>query len=97
LLHWDFQPFPAPDAIDALDVDPPAFGNEHLADAPVAIAAVAGRQPHDVGGQRRFVVGRLQMPPLRRAWLSDDRARATFRDIQVRADVRDARPLAGRA
>jgi hypothetical protein len=97
LLRWDFQPFPAPDPIDALDVDPPAFGNEHLADAPVAVAAVLRGEPHDIGRQRRFVARRLQMPPLRRAWLSDDSTRATLRDIQARTDVRDARPLAGRA
>src|SRR5437868_9710644 len=40
LFAWYFQPFPAPDAIDAFDVDPPAFGNQHLADAPIAVAAV---------------------------------------------------------
>ena len=81
LLHWYFQPFPSPDPIDALDVDPPAFGNEHLADAPVAVAAVVRSEPHDVGCQRRFVVRRLQMSPLRRAWLSDDSAGATLRDM----------------
>jgi hypothetical protein len=37
------------------------------------------------------------MPPLRRTWLSNDSARTTLRDIQPRTDVRNARPLAGRA
>ena len=97
LLHWYLQPFPTPDPIDALDVDPPAFGNEHLTDAPVAVAAVLLGEPHDIGCQRRFVVRRLEMPPLRRAWLSDDSTCAAFRDIQARTDVLDARPLAGRA
>ena len=97
LLHWYFQPFPAPDPIDALDVDPPAFGNQHLADAPIAVTAVSRGQPHDVSRQRRFVIRRLQMPPLRRTWLSDDSTGATLRDIQARADVLNARPLAGRA
>ena len=97
LFHWYFQPFPAPDPIDALDVDPPAFGNEHLADAPIAVAAVLRGEPHDVGRQLRFVVRRLEAPSLRRTRLSDDSARATLRDRKPRADVLDARPLAGRA
>jgi hypothetical protein len=97
LFHWDFQPFPAPDPIDALDVDPPAFGNQHLADAPVAVTAIAGREPHDVGCQCRFVIRRLQMPSLRRTWLSDDSTRATLRDIQARTNMLNACPLAGRA
>jgi hypothetical protein len=37
------------------------------------------------------------MSPLRRTWLSDDRTRATLRDIQLRTHVLDARPLPGRA
>jgi hypothetical protein len=37
------------------------------------------------------------MPPLRRPRLSDDSTRATLRDIQVRTDALDARPLARRA
>lgn|SRR5205085_3849974 len=97
LFAWYFQPFPAPDAIDAFDVDPPAFGNQHLADAPIAVAAVPGCQPHNGSRQSRFVVRRLQMSPLRRTWLSDDRTRATLRDIQLRTHVLDARPLPGRA
>jgi len=97
LFHWHFQPFPPPDPIDALNVDPPAFGNQHLADAPIAVAAVPRCQPHNVSRQSRFVVRRLQMSPLRRTWLSDDRTRATLRDIQLRTHVLDARPLPGRA
>ena len=37
------------------------------------------------------------MSPMRRTWLSDDRTRATLRDIQLRTHVLDARPLPGRA
>jgi hypothetical protein len=66
LFHWDFQPFPASDPIDAFDVDPPAFGNQHLADAPVAVTAVPCCKPYDVSRQCRFVIRRLQMPSLRR-------------------------------
>ena len=97
LFAWYFQPFPPPDAIDAFDVDPPAFGNQHLADAPIAVAAVPGCQPHNGSRQSRFVVRRLQMSPMRPTWLSDDRTRATLRDIQPRTHVLDARPLPGRA
>jgi hypothetical protein len=70
LLAWYFQPFPTPDAVDALDVDPPAFGDEHLANTAIAIAAVPGRQPDDSSRQRGFIVRCLEMPSLRRAWLS---------------------------
>ena len=83
LFHWYFEPFPAPDPIDALDVDPPAFGYQHLADAPIAVTAVLRGEPHDVGRQCRFVIRRLQMPSLRRTWLPDDSTRATLRDIQA--------------
>jgi hypothetical protein len=60
-----FEPFPAPDAVDPLDVHSPTFGNEHLADAAVAVATIARCQPHDRVRQRRLVVGCLLPPPLR--------------------------------
>lgn len=97
LFAWYFQPFPTPDAIDALDVDPPAGGNEHLANAPVAISAIPRRQPDDGSRQRGFVVRRLEMPSLRRTWLSYDSAGAALRNIEMRAHGLDVRPLPGRA
>ena len=72
LLCRHFQPFPAPDAVDPLDVHPPAFGNEHLADATVAVATIARRQAHDRVRQRRHVVGCLLPPPLPRPRLPYD-------------------------
>jgi hypothetical protein len=97
LLYRHFEPFPAPDAVDPLDVHSPALGNEHLADAAVAVATIARRQPHDRVRQRRFVVGHLLPPPLRRTRLPYDSAGSALRDGKTRADVRDAHPLAGRA
>jgi arylsulfatase len=87
LFHWDFQPFPASDPIDAFDVDPPAFGNQHPADAPVAVTAVPCRKSYDVNRQCRFLMRRLQIPSLRRSRLSDDSTGATFRGGKSRADV----------
>lgn len=70
LFTWYFQPFPTPDAIDAFDVDSPAFGDEHLANTAVAVADIPRRQPDDGSRQRGFVVRRLEMSSLRRARLS---------------------------
>ena len=66
---------PAPDAIDALDADPPAFVDEQLADASIAIAAILLGEPHNVVGERCFIVAHFRRSPLRRARLSDDHAR----------------------
>ena len=55
---------------EMLDVDPPAFGDQHLANAPVAVAAIPRRQPDDSSRQRGFVIRCLEMPSLRRARLS---------------------------
>ena len=44
LYLWHFQPFPPPDAVDALDDDLPAFVDQQSADAPVAVAAIPRRK-----------------------------------------------------
>jgi hypothetical protein len=92
-----FQPFPAPDPIDALDADAPAFVDQQLADPPIAIAAVLLGEPHDGFGQRCLVVTDLRLSALRCAGLSDNRTRPTLRDGKLRAHVIHARPLPGRA
>lgn len=97
LFARHFQPFPPPDAIDALDVDLPALGQKHLADAPVAVAAKACGQAHDGARQHRFVVRHLAIAPLRRTRLAHNSTRATLRNGKPRAYVVNTRPLAGRA
>ena len=72
LLYRHFEPFPAPDAVDPLDIHPPTFSNEHLADAAVTVATIARRQPDDRVRQRCLVVGCLLPPPLRRPRLTND-------------------------
>ena len=93
LFSRHFEPFPAPDAIDALDVYPPPLGNEHLANAAIAVETTPRRQPHDRVRQRRIVIGLLQLPSLLRTLLSGDSACSTLRVGKARADVRDARRL----
>jgi len=97
LLLWHFQPFPAPDPIDSLDADAPAFLDQQLADPPIAVTAILLGEPHDRLGERSLVVADLRVPALRRARLPDDSARATLRDGKLRAHVVDARSLPGRA
>jgi len=97
LLLWHFQPFPAPDPIDSLDADAPAFLDQQLADPPIAVTAILLGEPHDRLGERSLVVADLRVPALRRARLPDDSARATLRDGKLRAHVVDACSLPGRA
>ena len=67
LLLRDFQPFPPPDAVDTLDAHAPALIDEQLADAPVAVATILRRKPHDRFRQRRFVCAHFRLAALRRA------------------------------
>ena len=67
LLHRNFQPFPPPDAVDALDAHAPAFIDEQLADAPVAVATILRCKPHDRLRQHRFVCAHFRLAALRRA------------------------------
>jgi hypothetical protein len=78
MLHRHFEPFPTPDPIDALDVDPPAFSNKHLADAPIAVPAVLRSEPHDVGRQYRFVVRTFRCRLCVARGCPDDSARTTL-------------------
>ena len=97
LFLRDFQPFPPPDPIDALDADAPAFVDEQLAHAAIPVATVLLGEPNDRVCQRRLVVADFRRPALRRARLADDRARTPLRYGQLRAHVIHARPLPGRA
>ena len=64
LFLRDFQPFPPPDAVDALDAHLPAFVDQQSADAPVAVAAIPRRKPHDRLGQRSFIGAYFRLPAL---------------------------------
>ena len=94
---WHFQPFPPPDAIDPLVVQPPAFGAKQRGDPAIAVAAVSRRQTDDRRGQRLLIIADDRPPALRRARLSDDGASTALRDIDPGAHMLDAIPAAGRA
>ena len=87
----------APDAIDALDADAPAFGNEQRSDAPIPVAAVLLGETNDRLGQRSLVITHLRRSTLRGPRLSDDRTRTPLRYGKMRAYVINARSLPGRA
>ena len=76
-----FEPFPPPDAVDPLEVHPPAFDPKQRGDPPVAVAAVSGRQADDRRGQRFLIIADDRLPALRRTRLSDHSASTALRDI----------------
>jgi hypothetical protein len=80
LFAWDFQPFPPPDAIHALDADAPAFLHEQLPNAPVAVTPVLGRQSDDGPGERCLIVTNLWLATLAGARLTDNHTCASFGD-----------------
>ena len=92
-----FEPFPAPDAIDALDADPPAFVDEQLTDTAVAVAAILLGEPNNRLGERGLVLANLGLAALRRTRLPNDRARTTLRNRKLQAHVLNARALPRRA
>jgi hypothetical protein len=65
LLQGHFEPFPAPDVIGALDAYPPAFVEEQLTDAAVAVAATLLGEPNDRFGERGLVPTNLGLAALR--------------------------------
>jgi hypothetical protein len=92
-----FEPFPPPDAIDPLEVRPPAFDAKQRGDPAIAVAAVSRRQTDDRRRQRFFIIADDGPPTLRRAWLANHGASTALRDINPGAHVPDTVPAAGRA
>jgi hypothetical protein len=92
-----FQPFPPPDAIDSLEVRPPAFGAKQRGDPAIAVAAVSRRQTDYRCGQRFFIIADYRPPALRGARLADHGASTALRDINPGAHMLDTVPAAGRA
>ena len=70
LLLRHFQPLPSPDPFDPLDVHRPALRPQHRRDPAIAIAAIPGGEPDDVGSQRRLVSAapRLLAAQVERCW-----------------------------
>ena len=92
-----FQPFPPPDAIDPLEVRPPAFDAKQRGDPAIAVAAVSRRQTDDRRGQRLLIIADDRPPALRRTRLADHGASTALRDINPGAHMLDTVPAAGRA
>src|SRR5215813_10779827 len=65
LLVRHFQPFPPPDAVHPLHAHLPALVEEQTADAPIAVAAIPGSEPHDRRGQRSFIGTHFRLSTLR--------------------------------
>ena len=65
-LCRDFQPIPTPNSVAPPDVHLPTRSDEHLANAAIAVAAIASGEPHNRSRQDRFIVWHHQLPPLRR-------------------------------
>jgi hypothetical protein len=77
----NLQTLAPPDAFDPLVVDEPAGPAQQLGDLAIAIAAVVSGQLDDVGGQPLFVVTAPREPALRRAMLTERRARTALGDV----------------
>ena len=56
LFLGDLQPLPSPDPLDALEVHHLAGMPQQRGDPAIAVAARAGGERDDLGGQRRLVV-----------------------------------------
>ncbi|MDR6306678.1 hypothetical protein GGQ85_004412 [Nitrobacter vulgaris] len=70
LLLGNPQPLPSPDALDALGIHRPALGAQHRRNPAIAIAAIPGGEPDDVGGQRLLICSAFRRLALGRAMLA---------------------------
>ena len=94
---WDFQPLLSPDPLHPLGVHGPAGMAQQGCDPPVAVASVGLSQGDHIPGQGRFVVTAPGGLALGRAVLSEHRARAALRHLQLRPHLVDAGPATGGA
>ena len=98
LFSWNFQPLLSPDSFNPLVVDDPASTcTQQLRDFAIAVAAILTGKLGDVGCQRGFVATTLRHLALGGAVLTERRARATARDLEVTPHVLDHGTAACRA
>ena len=90
LFARNLQPLLSPDPLDALVVDDPARrSSQQLRDLAIAVAAVLTGKLDDIGGQPLLVVAPLRRLALRRAMLTERRARTTLGDLERAPHVLD--------
>ena len=97
LLLGSLQPLPPPDPFDTLGVHRPAFRPQHRRDPAIAITAIAGSEPDDVGGQRLVIGPALRLFALGRTMLAENLAGKPLRDGELRHDTIDATATASGA
>src|SRR5215213_4827554 len=98
LLPRDLKPFPPPEPLDTLAVDPPTGLAQQRRDPAIAVAAVPSGECDDVGGQRRrLVVGRARRLALRGAVLAENPAGSSLGHAELGDNMLHAGAAASRA
>src|SRR5699024_2614321 len=90
LLLGKLQPLPPPDPLDAVGVYRPGPRPPRRRDPAIAIAAIPGSEPDDVGGQRPFMGPAVRLLALGRAVLAEDPAGTPLRDGELCHDMVNA-------
>ena len=97
LFLGNLQPLPPPDPLDTLGIHRPTLGPQHRRDPAIAIAAIPGGEPDDVGGQRLLICSAFRRLALGRTMLAQNPAGKALRDGELHHDMVDAAATAGRA
>src|SRR3954468_5839 len=97
LLPRDLKPFPPPEPLDTLAVDPPTGLAQQRRDPAIAVAAVPSGERDDVGGQRHLVVGRARRLALRGAVLAENPAGSSLGHAELGDNMLHAGAAASRA
>ncbi len=97
LLLGNLKPLPPPDPLNPLGIHVPAFGSQQCRDPAIAITTILTGQPNDIRRQGIFIRPAVWHLTLGRAMLTDDPTGAALRHLQLRLQVIDATPAAGRA
>src|SRR5215212_4927393 len=97
LLLRDLEPFPPPEPLDTLAVDPPTGLAQQRRDPAIAVAAVPSGERDDVGGQRRLVVGRARRLALRGTVLAENPAGSSLGHAELGDNMLHAGAAASRA
>src|SRR6476469_1898492 len=97
LFLRNLQPLPPPDALDTLGIHRPTLGPQHRRDPAIAIAAIPGGEPDDVGGQRLLICSAFRRLALCRTMLTENPAVKALRNGELHHDMVDAATATGRA
>jgi hypothetical protein len=90
LFGGNLQPLSPPDPLDPLVVDhPPRRRPQQLRDLAIAVAAILAGERDDIGREPFLVVSTLGRFTLRRAMLTERRARTTLGYLEFAPNVLD--------